>query len=55
VLDLAKMNPQPKLAVVALGESVEAVSESIRSTCGLLVSGSLKPAGLMKTIGKYFS
>jgi hypothetical protein len=55
VLDLAKLDPQPKLAVVALGESVEAVSESIRSKCGLLVSGSLKPAGLMKTIGKYFS
>ena len=54
VLDLAKLDSQPKLAVVALGESVEAVSESIRSKCGLLVSGSLKPAGLMKTIGKYF-
>ncbi len=55
VLDLAKMNPLPKLAVVALGESVDAVSESIRSQCGLLVSGSLKPAGLLKTLDKYFS
>lgn len=55
VLDLAKSDSQPKLAVVALGESVDAVSESIRSQCGLVVSGSLKPAGLLKTIGKYFS
>ncbi len=55
VLDLAKMDPLPKLGVVALGESVDAVSESIRSQCGLLVSGSLKPAGLLKTLEKYFS
>ena len=55
VLDIAGMEPTPKSAIVALGESVEAVSESIRSRCGLLVSGSSKPAGLIKTLGKYFS
>ncbi len=55
VLELAKLDPLPKIAVVALGESIEAVSESIRSQCGLLVSGSLKPAGLIKTLDKYFS
>lgn len=55
VLTLAEIVPLPKIAVVALGESVDAVSENIRSKCGLIVSGSSKPAGLLKTLGKYFS
>ncbi len=54
VIEIAAAEPPPKLAVVALGESVDAVSEYIRAKCGLLVSGSSKPAGLLKTLDKFF-
>lgn len=55
VVEIAGVEQAPKRAVVALGESVDAVSERVRSNCGLLVSGSAKPAGLLKTLEKFFS
>lgn len=55
VVEIAELENAPKRAVVALGESVDAVSERIRSNCGILVSGSAKPAGLLKTLEKFFS
>ena len=55
VVKIAELDNAPKRAVVALGESVDAVSERVRSNCGILVSGSAKPAGLLKTLEKFFS
>lgn len=55
VVEIAGVDQAPKRAVIALGESVDAVSERVRSNCGLLVSGSAKPAGLLKTLEKFFS
>ena len=55
VVKLAELENPPKQAVVALGESVDAVSERVRSSSGILVSGSAKPAGLLKTLEKFFS
>ena len=55
VAKIAELDNAPKRAVVALGESVDAVSERVRSNCGILVSGSAKPAGLLKTLEKFFS
>ena len=54
VNEIAKIDNAPKRAVVALGESVDAVSERVRAKSGILVSGSAKPAGLLKTLERFF-
>lgn len=52
---LAQRDPPPKIAALALGDSLDAIDEPIQSACGLLASGSSKPAGLLKKLSKYFS
>ncbi len=54
ILATAERDSPPKLAVIALGESVDAVDESIKTKCGFLASGSKKPGTLLKKLNQYF-
>ncbi len=52
--ELSKRENCPKLAIIALGESIDAIPESIRAKCGLVASGSTKPSGLLKKLTKFY-
>ncbi len=54
IRELAENEDAPKRAIIALGESIDAIPESIRSCCGLIVSGSSKPSGLLKKLSKFY-
>lgn len=45
----------PKVAIIALGESIEGISETIRSKCGLVAPGSTKPTVLLNKLAKFYS
>lgn len=55
IKSLAKQEPISKLAIIALGESLDAIDERIQNQCGFLASGFSKPTGLLKKLSKYFS
>ncbi len=44
----------PKTGVIALGESVDAMPESIKRNCGIVVSGTLKPSSLLNKLAKFY-
>lgn len=44
----------PKVAIIALGESIEGISEAIRNQCGLVAAGSTKPTVLLNKLAKFY-
>lgn len=44
-----------KVALIALGESVDALSLSAKRICGLVASGSSKPSALLNKLASYFN
>ncbi|MDQ8186452.1 HAMP domain-containing sensor histidine kinase [Pelagicoccus sp. SDUM812002] len=44
-----------KVALVALGESVDALSVSAKRICGMVASGSSKPSALLNKMASYFN
>ena len=44
-----------KVALVGLGESVDALSASTKRICGIALSGSSKPSALLKQLNTFFS
>ncbi|MBT6770393.1 MAG: PAS domain-containing protein [Opitutales bacterium] len=55
IATLSEEASSPKLAVIALDDSLESMDERIQSQCGLLASGASKPNGLLKKLSKHFS
>ena len=44
----------PEVGVVALGESIDAMPESVRKNCGIVVSGTSKPSSLLNKLAKFY-
>ena len=55
IATISEQTSPPKLAVIALDDSLESMDENIQKQCGLLASGSSKPNGLLKKLSKLFS
>ena len=53
--ELGHAKAAPPVALVALGESTEAIPDSVKRNCGLVLSGSLKPASLLSKLAKLYT
>ena len=54
VSEIGRARNAPRVALVALGESIDALSENVKRNCGLLASGSTKPAKLLNQLSTFF-
>lgn len=52
--ELARAPGAPPIALIALGESVDGLSETVKKGCGLIASGAQRPAVLMDRLAQLF-
>ena len=55
ISELGHVRDKPKVAVIALGESVDSVSEVVKRSCELIESGTSKPKSLLKKLAAFYS
>ena len=55
IQEIATMQTPPKVALIVLGESVDALPEFVKSTCSFISPGTAKPSGLLKKLSSYLA
>jgi len=55
IQEIASMKKPPKVALVTLGESVDALPDTVKSICGFVSNGTAKPGPVLKKLSAYLA